>query len=293
MMEPLVTTTWLAEHLADPDLIVLDATYYLPQEGRDALAEFRAAHIPGARFFDIDAIADDATDLPHMVPSPGRFAEMAAALGIGNDSVVIFYDQRGIFSAPRGWWLMGLFGHDRTAVLDGGLPKWRREGRSLQSGEPSLPVPATFRPSFRAARLRGIGDMLANVQSGAELVLDARSAARFRAETPEPRPGLRGGHIPGSANLPFTELLAPDGTMLPPEALRARLAAAGADGTRPVVTSCGSGVSAAVITLALARAGLPVGALYDGSWAEWGGRADTPVIPGAHEAVISAPKSSV
>jgi thiosulfate/3-mercaptopyruvate sulfurtransferase len=277
MTDPLVSTDWLAARLGAPDLVVLDATYYLPHEGRDAAAEFRAAHIPGARFFDIDAIADTETDLPHMVPSPGRFARLIGALGVGNGSFVVFYDQRGIFSAPRGWWLMGLFGHDRAAVLDGGLPKWRAEGRPLAAGAPPPPAPATFRPDFRAGRLRGIGDMLENLRTGRELVLDARAAARFRAEAPEPRPGLRGGHIPGAANLPFTELLAEDGTMKPPAALRARLAAAGADGTRAVVTSCGSGVSAAVITLALVRAGLPIGALYDGSWAEWGGRADTPV----------------
>ncbi len=273
----LVTTEWLAAEIGAPDLIVLDATYYLPAEKRDAAAEFRAARLPGARFFDIDAIADDATDLPHMVPSPGRFARLVGALGIGNRHRLVFYDQRGVFSAPRGWWLMGLFGHDRAAVLDGGLPKWRAEGRATESGDPPPVAPATFRPGLRAGWLRGVGDMLANVATGAELVIDARSAPRFRAEVPEPRAGLRGGHIPGAANLPFAELLTPEGTMLPPETLRARLAAAGADGTRPVVTSCGSGVSAAVITLALVQAGLPRGALYDGSWSEWGAREDTPV----------------
>lgn len=277
MNGPLVSVDWLAAEIGAPDLIVLDASFYLPTENRDPRAEFRAAHIPGARFFDIEAIADDATDLPHMVPTPGRFAQLVGALGIGNDSRLVFYDQRGIFSAPRGWWLMGLFGHDRAAVLDGGLPAWRRAGHAVEQGEPPAPRPATFRPDFRAARLRGIGDMLANVASRAELVLDARSAARFRAEAPEPRAGMRSGHIPGAASLPFGELLAPDGTMLPPPALRARLAEAGADGARPVVTSCGSGVSAAVLTLAMVRAGLPMGALYDGSWAEWGGRSDTPI----------------
>jgi thiosulfate/3-mercaptopyruvate sulfurtransferase len=274
---PLAATDWLAEHLGAPDVVVLDATLYLPNEGKDARAEFLGARIPGARFFDVNAIADPDTDLPHMVPAAGRFSKLVGALGIGNDTLCVFYDQRGIFSAARGWWLMGLFGHDRAVVLDGGLPAWRRVGHAVETGEPAAPAPKTFRPDFRAARLRGIGDMVSNVASRAEVVLDARAAGRFNATVPEPRPGMRGGHIPGAKNLPFTELLTQDLTMLPPELLRARLAAAGADGSRPVVTSCGSGVTATVITLAMARAGLPIGAVYDGSWSEWGGRPDTPV----------------
>jgi thiosulfate/3-mercaptopyruvate sulfurtransferase len=172
---------------------------------------------------------------------------------------------------------MGLFGHDKVALLDGGLPKWRHEGRDIATGAPVPAAPKKFLPAFRAERLRGVGDMLANVKSGAALVLDARGAARFHAKVPEARPGLRSGHIPGSKNLPYSELLAADGTFLPPEKLRARFAEAGVDGSRPVVTSCGSGVSATVITLAMVLAGLPPGAVYDGSWTEWGGRADTPV----------------
>ncbi len=276
-MKNLVTTDWLAEHLRDPDIVVLDATLYLPQDGKNAAHEYRGGHIPGARFFDIDVIADPDTDLPHMVPTAGRFAKCVSALGVGNDSMVVFYDQTGTGFAARGWWMMGLFGHHRAALLDGGLPKWRREGREIATGEPPPAEPKKFLPAFRAERLRGVGDMLNNIASGAALVLDARGAARFHAKVPETRPGLRSGHIPGSHNLPYTELLAPDGTMLPPEKLRARFAEAGVDGTRPVVTSCGSGVSATVLTLAMVEAGFPPGAVYDGSWTEWGGRHDTPV----------------
>jgi thiosulfate/3-mercaptopyruvate sulfurtransferase len=273
----IVSTQWLAAHLHDADLVVFDATKYLPNEQKDGRTEFLAAHIPGARFFDIDEIADRDTDLPHMVPTPGRFASEVAALGVSNASMVVFYDQKGLASAARGWWMMGLFGHDRAAVLDGGLPKWRAEGHPVASGEPGPPPAAAFRADFRAGRLRGIGDMLENVASQSALVLDARAAGRFSAQLPEPRPGMRAGHIPGSRNLPYGELLAADQTLLPPEQLRARLAAAGVDGTRPVITSCGSGVTATILTLAMVQAGLPPGAVYDGSWTEWGGRSDTPI----------------
>lgn len=276
-MTPLVGTADLAGWLSAADVAVFDATLYLPSEGRDARAGFEAAHIPGARFFDIDEVADPEPGLPHMVPSAGRFARLMGGLGVSNASRVVFYDQRGLFSAARGWWLMRLFGHEQAAVLDGGLPKWLAEGRAVESGAPPPAAPGVFSTDFRAARLRGIGDMLDAARTGSELMLDARAAGRFSAAVPEPRPGMRGGHIPGARNLPFAELLAPDHTMLPPAALRARLAAEGVDGSRPVVTYCGSGVTAAVLTLGMHVAGLPEGALYDGSWSEWGGRADTPV----------------
>jgi thiosulfate/3-mercaptopyruvate sulfurtransferase len=279
-MEPLVTTGWLAAELGKPDLVVFDATKYLPNEPKDGHAEFLAAHIPGARYFDIDAIADPDTDLPHMVPTPGRFAKLMEQLGVGNASRVVFYDQKGLASAARGWWLMGLFGHDNAAVLDGGLPKWLKEGRATQSGAPAAPSRATFRPDFRAARLRGVGDVLHNVETRAELVLDARAAGRFTGATPEPRAGMRSGHIPGSANIPYTELLNADGTFRPVEAVRARFAQARVDGASLPVTSCGSGVTACILTLGLRLAGLPEGAVYDGSWTEWGGRSDTPVETG-------------
>ena len=274
-MKPLVSTEWLADNLGE--VRVFDCTKYLPNEPRDAQAEFAAGHIPGAGFFDIDQIADTDSDMAHMAPSPGRFARMAGELGISNTSRVVFYDQKGLFSAARGWWMMGLFGHDRSGVLDGGLPKWIAEGRALESGQPTRARPATFRPDYRPMRLRGIGDMLANVASRHEVMLDARAAGRFDATVAEPRAGIRGGHIPGALNLPVSEVLAADQTMLPKEQLRAKFAALGIDGTRPVVTSCGSGITATVLTLAMTRAGLPTGAVYDGSWTEWGSRPDTPI----------------
>jgi thiosulfate/3-mercaptopyruvate sulfurtransferase len=276
-MGPLVTTEWLAGELGKPDLVVFDATKYLPNENRDGNAEFLTAHIPGARYFDIDEVADTDTDLPHMVPTPGRFAKLMGAMGVSNTTRIVFYDQKGLASAARGWWLLGLFGHDAAAVLDGGLPKWVREGRATQAGASAAVAPSVFQPDYRATRLRGVGDIIANVKTGAELVLDARAAGRFTGATPEPRAGMRSGHMPGAANLPYTDLLNADGTFKSVAEVQARLAAAGVDGSRPVVTSCGSGVTACILTMGLRIAGLPEGAVYDGSWTEWGGRSDTQV----------------
>jgi thiosulfate/3-mercaptopyruvate sulfurtransferase len=276
-MPPLVTTDWLRGELGATDLRIYDASWYLPSEGRDARALYREMHIPGAQFFDIDAIADTESTLPHMVPGTARFERLVGALGIGNDTRVVFYDQKGVYSAPRAWWLMQLFGHARCAVLDGGLPAWSRCGGAWVAGESPAGSPAAFRAQLNLRLLRGLGDMLANLQTHAELVLDARSSERFEARVPEPRAGLRGGHIPGSHNLPFTELLTDAQTLKPPEQLRECFARRGVQAGSRVVTSCGSGLSAAVLNLALLVAGHAPAALYDGSWSEWGARSDTPV----------------
>ncbi len=274
MTGPLVDAAWLRE--AGPDVRVVDATYYLPNEGKDAAALFQAAHIPGAQFFDIDSVVDASAGLPHMLPSPAAFAEAVGAMGIGSESDVVVYDQRGLFSAARLWWMFRVFGHDAVHVLDGGLPAWAAAGGAVEAGPAGPAAKAAFTPRFRPELVRNLDDMKRNLETRAELVLDARAAARFHATVPEPRPGMRGGHIPGAVSLPFTELLR-DGHMLPPSALREKFVAAGVGAETKVVTSCGSGVTAAVLTLGLIVAGFAPGALYDGSWSEWGGRSDTPV----------------
>ena len=265
-MDDLVSAEWLAAELGAPDLVVLEATKFLPNEGRDGREAYLRAHIPGARYFDLDEIADIDSPLPHMVPAAGRFAKLVGALGVGDATRVVFYDQNSTMWATRGWWMMRLFGHDATAVLDGGLTAWQQAGGPVESGEPAAASPLPFTPRLRSERLRGLGDM----REAEALILDARVPARFAGSAPEPRPGVVPGHIPGAVNLPYSLMLGPDGTFLPAEALRERFAAAGVDSSRPVITSCGSGVSATVLTMGLRRAGLPEGAVYDGSWAEWG-----------------------
>ncbi len=274
-MAPLIEAAALGALVGAPR-VILDASYYLPTEATDAAALYAAGHIPGARFFDIDAVSDPASALPHMLPPAADFARDAAALGIGDDTEIVVYDQRGIFSAARVWWMFRVFGHDAVSVLDGGLPAWIAAGGALETATPAPPPPARFTARLRPEMVRAAGDVLATLPSRAAILLDARGAGRFTGAVPEPRPGMRSGHIPGAVNIPYTEVLQ-EGRVRPPAALRETFAAAGIDGARPVITSCGSGVTAAVLNLAMVTAGLPEPALYDGSWSEWGSRTDLPI----------------
>ncbi|MGE0747734.1 MAG: 3-mercaptopyruvate sulfurtransferase [Rhodospirillales bacterium] len=276
--DALVSTEWLAAHLDDPKVRAVDATWYLPNQKRTGREDFDERRIPGAAFWDIDAIADPATDLPHMLPDAAAFAAAMGALGIADDNRVVVYDSFGLMSAARAWWTLRHFGHDAVAVLDGGMPKWLAEGRPVERGAPRPPAPARFTARPRPALARGLDDMRRNLDTRSEQVLDARSAGRFNGTEPELRPQCRSGHIPGSLNLPFGDLLDPQTkTVRPAEALAQRFAAAGVDPAKPVITSCGSGITACVLALGLHLVGRDDVAVYDGSWTEWGGRRDTPV----------------
>lgn len=272
----LVTTEWLAANLGRSSVRTVDGSWHMPQLKRDARAEFARVHIPGAVFFDIDAIADTASPLPHMLPTARKFAESVGALGIGDRDLVVVYDTRGVISAARVWWTFRAFGHARVAVLDGGLPKWQAEGRPVEAGAPA-PAPRRFTARLHRSLVRDFAQMRANLKRPREQVLDARSHGRFVGTEPEPRPGLRGGHIPGSLNLPYDQLYRKDGTLRPPDDLRRLFEGAGFDAAKPVVTTCGSGVTACVLALGLHLLGHEQVAVYDGSWTEWGGRDDTPL----------------
>ncbi len=278
--DAVVSTDWLADHLSAPDVRVVDATLSLPNEDWTAWTRFEAEHIPGAVFFDIDDIADSDSTLPHMLPAPEKFSSRVRRLGLGDGTRIVVYDQQGLRSAARVWWSFRLFGHDDVAVLDGGLPKWLAEGRPLAQG-PIYPGERHFSARMNTLMVRDKEQMLANLRNGREQVLDARSRGRFQGTEPEIWPGRRGGHIPGSRSLPFTELLRSDNqTLRSPDELRRCFEAAGIDMKRPVVTTCGSGITAAVLALGLHVAGHKEVAIYDGSWAEWGLPGDTPVENG-------------
>ncbi len=279
--DPFVSPEWLHEHLGDVRVKVLDGSWFLPGDPRDPKAAFLEAHIPGAQFFDIDEIADKTSDMTHMAPTPEQFAIDVGQLGIGSEDTVVVYDQAGLFSSPRVWWTFRLFGHGKVFVLEGGLPAWRAEGRPLEHGPAPPPPPGDFQVLTAHPELvRDLQQVWDALEDGSEQIVDVRPAERFRGETPEPRPNLRAGHMPGAVSLPLPELMAGPGGLRPAQELQAAFERAGVDLDAPMVTTCGSGIAAAVTALALARLGHWHAAVYDGSWTEWGAHPQTPVVTG-------------
>jgi len=277
MTSALVSTDWLAERLGAPDIRPVDASWFLPALNRDPKAEFEDAHIQGAVFFDIDDIADDTSELPHMLPSAAKFSSRVRKLGLGDGVRIVAYDSNAFCASARAWWMFRLFGHADVAVLDGGLGKWQAEGRPVSNAS-RRPTERHFTARKNNLLVRDLDQIRANITSRREQLVDVRAAGRFNGTAAEPREGLRKGHIPGSINLPYSELIAADGTLKPRDALQALIAAAGIDPKAPITASCGSGVSAAVLALALFELGHRDVAVYDGSWSEWGSRPDTPVV---------------
>ena len=279
MTGPLVSTDWLLEHLGEAGLVVLDGSWHMPADGRDAKAEYGVAHIPGAVFFDIDAISDHASPFPHMLPTPAAFATAVRRLGVDVGSTVVVYDTVGVFSAPRVWWSLRAMGHAKVFVLDGGLRKWVAEGHPVEAGWREAEH-GEFKAHLSPGLIADVEAVRAALAGGEAQVVDARSATRFRGDAPEPRPGLRAGHMPGAHNVPWSGVVSSDGTLAAPAQLMAAFETAGVDPAEAIITTCGSGISAAILALALARLGREDVAVYDGSWTEWGSRSDTPVATG-------------
>ena len=281
MSDNIVSTGWLEAHLGSPDVCIIDASWHMPATRRDAKQEFRDGHIPGAQVFDIDELSDTASTLPHMLPSPEKFSSRMRKLGIGDGKKVIAYDSAGLFSAARAWWMFKVFGHEDVAVLDGGLPKWKAENRPLDDGPALPPQERHFTARFRAMMVRDMKQVAAALKAGTAQVADARSGTRYRGEEVEPRANVRAGRMPGAHNVHYASLLKPDGTLKSPAEIEALFRAAGVDLSKPVITSCGSGITAAILSLGLTLIGARDHALYDGSWTEWGGTPDNPVMTGA------------